>query len=63
VVKVLAPYNARPKTVPLIKWIKIGVVLKISFFPQIITIKMRLKTNKYIKKKTRKQAYKNYNNK
>jgi len=48
--KVLTPHNARPKTVPLIKWIKIGVVLKISFFSQIITIKMRLKTNKYIKR-------------
>ena len=37
--KVLAPHNARPKTVTLIKWIKISMVFfKVLFFPNKITI-------------------------
>jgi len=52
----------RPKTVPLIKWIKI---LKNIIFSQIITIIMRLKTKQiYIKKtKQTRHAYKNHTNK
>jgi len=37
--KVLAPQNACPKTVPLIKWIKISMIFfKVLFFPNKITI-------------------------
>jgi len=64
--KVLAPHNARPKTVPLIKWIKISVVLKIIIFPNNNNNnnETKDKTNKYIKNKTnKKHAYKNHNNK
>jgi len=32
--KVSAPHNARPKTIPLIKWIKINVVLQNVIFPK-----------------------------
>jgi len=32
--KVSAPHNTRPKTVPLIKWIKISVVLQNVIFPK-----------------------------
>jgi len=41
---VLAPHNARPKTVPLIKWIEMCGFIK-CHFSQIITIIIRIKIN------------------
>jgi len=39
VAKLLAPYNARPKTIPLIKCVKIYAIFKIfNFLQKIITI-------------------------